>query len=95
MAKAHAPDQPHKPGNINWTPFVLSILIVIACWISSYFIILHFVGTEGAETTGDTFGVINALFSGLAFAGIIYAILLQREELQAPRKLIIDLNKIV
>lgn len=35
---------------------------------------------------GDMFGVVNALFSGLAFAGIIYTILLQREELAAQRK---------
>ena len=34
---------------------------------------------------GDVFGVVNALFSGLAFAGIIYTILLQREELREQR----------
>lgn len=35
---------------------------------------------------GDVFGVVNALFSGLAFAGLIYAILLQREDLSLQRK---------
>jgi uncharacterized membrane protein YedE/YeeE len=35
---------------------------------------------------GDAFGGINALFSGLAFLGIIYAIILQREELGLQRK---------
>lgn len=34
---------------------------------------------------GDLFGSINALFSGLAFAGVIVAILLQREELALQR----------
>jgi hypothetical protein len=34
---------------------------------------------------GDIFGVVNALFSGLAFAGLIYAILLQREDLSLQR----------
>jgi hypothetical protein len=34
---------------------------------------------------GDLFGVVNALFSGLAFAGLIYAILLQREDLSLQR----------
>lgn len=34
---------------------------------------------------GDVFGVANALFSGLAFAGLIYAILLQREDLSLQR----------
>ena len=32
------------------------------------------------------FGSINALFSGLAFAGIIYTILLQRKELELQRE---------
>ena len=35
---------------------------------------------------GDVFGAANALFSGLAFAGLIYAILLQREDLELQRK---------
>jgi hypothetical protein len=35
---------------------------------------------------GDSFGAINALFSGLAFAGVIYTIILQREELSAQSK---------
>ena len=34
---------------------------------------------------GDAFGSINATFSGLAFAGLIYAILLQREDLALQR----------
>jgi hypothetical protein len=34
---------------------------------------------------GDLFGSINALFSGLAFAGVIIAILLQRAELALQR----------
>ena len=35
---------------------------------------------------GDIFGAVNALFSGLAFAGLIYAILLQREDLGLQRE---------
>jgi hypothetical protein len=35
---------------------------------------------------GDVFGAANSLFSGLAFAGLIYAILLQREDLALQRK---------
>jgi len=38
-------------------------------------------GTNGG-VFGDMFGVINALFSGLAFGGVIYAILLQKSELK-------------
>ncbi len=43
-------------------------------------------GSAGGGTFGDTFGSINALFSGLAFVGLIYAILLQREELGLQRQ---------
>lgn len=35
---------------------------------------------------GDLFGAANALFSGLAFAGLIYTVLLQRKELQLQRE---------
>ncbi len=35
---------------------------------------------------GDLFGSVNALFSGLAFGGLIYAILLQRHELSLQRE---------
>lgn len=34
---------------------------------------------------GDKFGAVNALFSGFAFAGIIFTILLQRRDLQQTR----------
>ena len=35
---------------------------------------------------GDVFGAVNALFSGLAFSGLIFAILLQREDLELQRQ---------
>lgn len=35
---------------------------------------------------GDMFGVVNAIFSGLAFLGVIYAVILQQKELQLQRK---------
>jgi hypothetical protein len=35
---------------------------------------------------GDQFGAVNSLFSGLAFAGLVYAILLQRGELRLQRR---------
>lgn len=41
---------------------------------------------EKLGTYGDTFGILNALFSGSAFVGLIYTILLQREELKAQRE---------
>ncbi len=54
---------------------LLSILIVFCC-IEDW-------SKRGAF--GDAFGGINALFSGMAFGGIIYTILLQRKELRLQR----------
>ncbi|MFF7860759.1 putative phage abortive infection protein [Pseudomonas monteilii] len=37
-------------------------------------------------TFGDSFGTLNALFSGLAFSGVLITVLLQRKELSEARK---------
>lgn len=41
-------------------------------------------------TFGDTFGALNTLFSGLAFATLIITLILQRKELQLQRKAVQD-----
>lgn len=44
-------------------------------------------GTEVSYGTfGDSFGALNTLFSGLAFAGLIWTILLQKKELKETRE---------
>jgi hypothetical protein len=65
------------------------LVMVIGLWAASA-IVIYFIGKNDGEWStrgqiGDMFGAINALFSGLAFAGIIYTILLQREELSEQR----------
>lgn len=47
---------------------------------------LFFDDAEGRGTFGDMFGAVNALFSGLALAGVICAILLQSQELKLQRE---------
>lgn len=42
--------------------------------------------TLRAGVLGDSFGAVNALFSGLALAGVVFAILLQKTELSLQRK---------
>lgn len=60
---------------------------VIVIWLLSIFIIPHcFQKWEERGQFGDMFGAVNALFSGLAFAGVIIAILLQRKELELQRE---------
>jgi len=63
-------------------PIIVSV-IVIALWALSGFVLY---GREDRGTFGDMFGFINSLFSGLAFVGVIFAILLQKSELSLQRR---------
>ncbi len=64
---------------------VLALVVVISCWSFTYFNLKDMDSGERG-TIGDMFGTVNALFSGLAFAGIIVTILMQREELKSQRE---------
>jgi len=59
-------------------------ICVFTAWCLTWFLLVDDIQNRG--TFGDMFGAVNALFSGLAFAGVIYAILLQRKELSLQRK---------
>lgn len=61
---------------------IISVLVILGLWILTFFLLK---GVDNRGTLGDMFGTINALFSGLAFAGIIFTILLQRKELKLQR----------
>jgi len=70
---------------LNGLYILLAIVIVV--WITSLFVVPYFLSKlEDRALLGDSFGTINSLFSGLAFAGIIYTILLQRKELALQRQ---------
>ncbi len=65
----------------------LVFLAIILFWVLNlYFMPYLFGEPQDAGGFGDMFGAVNALFSGLAFWGVIYAILLQREELKLQRE---------
>ncbi len=75
-----------RGGEVEQTdPKWVAVLVgaaVIATWLQSPALLKwYFTPRE----VGDTFGALNALFSGLAFVGLIYAILLQRQELRLQR----------
>lgn len=75
-----------KPGiwkeHKSW---IVLALIIVTLWAGSG-ILVHLVsGTNHRGTFGDMFGAINALFSGLALAGIIVAIFLQRRDLDIQK----------
>lgn len=63
---------------------MLSIFLVIGLWILNY-VLLKDQSNESKAAFGNMFGPISALFSGLAFAGIIITIILQSRELALQR----------
>lgn len=70
-----------------WLWFLLLSIGVIGIMIAGYFIIQCQCGKpDGPGAFGDMFGVINALFSGLAFGGLIIALFFQRKELKIQHK---------
>ncbi len=81
----------NKEKSFVITSIIVSILI-IGLWSGSYFALQDFPEKERG-TIGDMFGVINSLFSGLALAGIILTILLQRKELKYQREELRDTRK--
>ena len=72
---------------IGLKPLIYLALAVLGLWASSFLVIVSAIPSwEVRAQIGDLFGVINSLFSGLAFAGVIYTIYLQREELALQRR---------
>jgi hypothetical protein len=72
--------------NNFWIYFIGFVVVVgiLGLWYYTY-LELKDLKPDDRGTLGDMFGTINALFSGLAFAGIIFTILLQRKELRYQR----------
>ncbi len=84
-------DKPEKNDAYIWWVGGFFASLVIILWLVTPSIISWIIPiSEDASAIrgqyGDMYGFINALFSGLAFVGVIVAILLQKEELQAQRK---------
>lgn len=94
-----------KKIKINWINIITaitSVCLVVGLWYYSWLYIDENFEKEQRGIFGDKFGAINALFSGLAFAGIIFTILLQskelrlqREELEETRNVFIEQNKMI
>ena len=60
---------------------LLSLIIILLLYAASALIITQICNSYAVRgQIGDMFGAVNALFSGLAFAGIIYTIYTQRED---------------
>jgi|CXWL01.1.fsa_nt_gi hypothetical protein len=62
----------------------LGLAFIVTRWLPSW--------TERGQF-GDMFGAANTLFSGLAFAGVVYTILLQRHENKMQMRQFLEANR--
>jgi signal transduction histidine kinase len=64
---------------------IITSIIIIFLWLIPLFI-FNYLPSADRGNYGDIYGIVNSLFSGLALAGIILTILLQRNELALQRQ---------
>ncbi|HEX8480809.1 MAG TPA: hypothetical protein VF650_02780 [Allosphingosinicella sp.] len=74
--------------------FLLCLLVVLVWVLVTWGIHSFFPNWSDSGPVGDTFGAVNALFSGLAFAGVVYALNLQRRDLFAQREEMLEARRV-
>ena len=73
--------------NDQWKPLKIGAVVVITFWaINLLFGIISLCAGDVGARLGDSFGIVNALFSSLAVAGVLYALVIQQNELRETRK---------
>ncbi len=77
--------QSKKPIYIGAAIVGVAWLVILAITLVMFFTACDATAARWGQF-GDAFGTVNALFSGLALLGVVYAILLQREDLELQRK---------
>lgn len=66
-------------------------VIAVLLWLANWYLVSEYVPSKAEQGQfGDMFGAVNALFTALAFAGLIYTVLLQRDQLALQQKDIIE-----
>lgn len=84
-----------KNNNNSWLCYMIwAVLGVMLIMVFSFYIIYNNIGCwEKRGQFGDLFGAVNALFSGLAFAGLIITIRQQHKDLEYQRQAIEQTNR--
>ena len=86
-AQGHASATEYTPNRGTWSLFLKAALLVTGLWAASAMVLALTVDDfSRSGTFGDSFGVLNTLFSGLAFAGIVMSIKMQNDEMREQRK---------
>lgn len=87
-------DNKYNSSDGLWLKLLIAAIIVIVIWIISWVLIDSYIADmTDRGTFGDKFGAVNALFSGLAFAGLIVTLLYQKEELKLQREELAETRK--
>ena len=82
-------NNPNKDTESSRSEFWIkcAFIVTISLWGLSWLGISYFIDEPTNQGTfGDMFGAVNALFSGLAFAGLIATLLYQKDELRLQRE---------
>lgn len=69
-----------------WLAVIGALLLVVGMWLGTRTVIPAVLGPTPTASVADLYEIVNALFSGLAFVGVVAAILLQRRELALQRQ---------
>jgi tRNA-dihydrouridine synthase len=82
------------PRKARMGTLVVLCAIVGFLWLANWFLLDRYMGDQAARGQfGDMFGAANALFAALAFAGLIYTVLLQRDQLALQQQEIVESGK--
>lgn len=78
-------------NTIKWWYGICGVGFVGILWLLTFASFVwgdyfHWIDVGDRGTFGDMFGGLNALFSGLAFVGIIFTIYMQRKEFELQRE---------
>lgn len=88
------PNNKNISENTNFLPLIILSVVVVVLFVLSWLCLaLTINDSEKQGQFGDQFGAVNALFSGLAFAGLIFTIILQKKELALQREELADTRK--
>lgn len=80
-----------KENSIKLKHILLTFGVVLTLWLFTWVLTIYILDSWGDRGTfGDMFGSVNALFSGLAFAGVLIALFMQKNVLELQRQELAD-----
>lgn len=78
-------EEPEESNEEPIRPFLFWAFLILLGIVLYYLLVSLLVPLSQRSQFGDTFSGFNALFSGLAFAAVVYALRLQRRDLKLQR----------